>query len=159
MGFGSRFAFVLALAYAPALYADIGEVGSPVVPTNLPELPAAAPAATPAPKPDQPHHQANGAALMVIRFYQSKVYFERALKEAITASERADNTAQYEVVSTIPMTVHDMDSNHIERNADQNMQSVIYYMENLGVPQSRIHSSTAHANEIGKEQTVTIYVK
>jgi len=142
------------LATLPA-EAYIGAVGSPVKASNpLPSPPkshnAASPASDNTEEPQTP--------LLVIRFNQQHVYFDRVLRQAVESAEKAKADALYDVVSIVPTGGNNAQQNErLSANAAGNLGSVVQELQNLGVQPSRIHSTT-QSSASATAQEIQIFV-
>jgi len=145
---------LLASVAMPALYAhaDIGGVGSPVVPSNLPppannktvatDTKAVVKAAAPQPAINTKDN-ADREPLLVIRFNQQHVYFDRVLRQAVEVTEKTKAGAVYNVVSVEPAGGDNHEQNErISAVATSNLNTVVQEIQNLGVQSSRITTST-----------------
>lgn len=115
-----------------------------------PSPPAPAPAAAPARKP-----------LMVIRFNQKRVYFDRTLMKAVESAEKTKPGIHYYLVSYLPSAAPSTNKGKLERideNAGDNIREIIKTMQNYGVPSSRIHTLTQDALPGMTSQEVMIFV-
>ncbi len=94
-------------------------------------------------KPVEQARSYEGQPLLVIRFNQRRVYFERALRQAVDAAERAKDTVQYEVVSYGPeVDKRRMSGERVIDQAQENLRAVVEEMRQQGVDGGRIHTST-----------------
>jgi len=92
----------------------------------------------------------NGSdALLIIRFNQKHVYFDKALATAVQSVEKAKPGSVYNVVSYTPPSIQD---------AQANLQAVTQQMQALGIPGSRIESSSQPSDEV-KSQEIRIFVE
>ena len=179
------------LMIVPMAYADIGDVGSPVVPSNpppaqpaasvpaatpapaqagTPAQPAAAPAAAPAvtvppaapgasiPQDTVPVASAPQKPLLVIRFNQPGVSFQRALRQAVTSAEHIKNNVIYSVVSYVPVGASKSKNDRVATEATDNLNAVLSEMMSDGVPAGRIGTSTL-SSPAGGSQEIHIYVQ
>jgi hypothetical protein len=94
--------------------------------------------------------------LLIVRFNQPNVYFERALKQAVTSAEQAKTGVTYEVISYIPAD-RAADANGKEA-ANFNLSTVTSFMQQLGVPAERMSAASQVSSNV-KSQEVQIFVK
>src|SRR5687767_10321242 len=92
---------LVAVSMASTAYADIGGIGSPVVPSNTPQ---AKPKVARQGDTVVVEGEEERKPLLVIRFNQRRVYFERALHQAVQSTEKVKTGATYEIVSYVPTT-------------------------------------------------------
>jgi len=166
-----KYNFVYALALSAALLAfqaraDIGAVGSPVMPSN-PSKAEAQPtsnswqnknaptdqnAATPAKEETSP--------LLVVTFNQRHVYFDRELREAVGTAEARQAGATYVVISTVPTDegVGKSRVSHLNKAYAGNLDAVLKVMQDAGIPSGRIQVSTESSADV-TAQEVSISIK
>lgn len=166
---------LLALAASvPVSYADIGGIGSPVVPSN-------APAAQPVELDENGRPVTSGGAgaaatvdgstpeiadsqkqevkpLLVIRFNQRHVYFDNALRKAVAGAEIAKTGVMYNIVSYVPTgrALRRDQSERADADASANLDAVLQGMQNMGVDPSRVRTATQSSDTI-TSQEVRIY--
>jgi hypothetical protein len=68
--------------------------------------------------------------LMVIRFNQPRVYFQRPLYNAVSKALQAKNTVMFQIINYAPAGA--------EAKADRDLQAVLASLNQMGVPPSRI---------------------
>lgn len=130
-------------AYLPlAAQADIGKIGSPVVPSNAPAKGKEAADKTDAAAQEAKDATAERTPLLVIRFNQRHVYFQRALKQAVESAERAKPGAFYDVVSVVPGGGSASQNQRINEDSVANLNAVVQELQSLGVQAERIHTSS-----------------
>ena len=76
--------------------------------------------------------------LMVIRFNQQKVYYDRTLYTAISKAVEAKPTVMFDLVSVVPESGDAGRDARWAQNAETNLGRVVASMNQMGVPQSRI---------------------
>jgi len=156
----TSFAVTLALSvftFLPA-HADIGAIGSPVVPSNLPPAQknsTGAPAnglVAPASDERQP--------LLVIDFNKREVNFVDGVRRVVTATEGSQPLAVYEVVSTIPLAANAsrLKIEHLSDFYSGNLSAVVGALQDNGVPPARIHTSIATSDDAISQQ-ISIFVQ
>jgi len=144
------------LAFLPA-YADIGGIGSPVRPSNPPPPLAAGNAAAPQPAPPATQDAEPRTPLLVIRFNQQHVYFDRVLRQAVDATEKTKAGAVYDVVSIVPSGGSREQNERISADAADNLNAVVQQLQDLGVQPSRIQASTQSSTAV-TAQEIDIFV-
>mgnify|MGYP000554237110 CR=1 FL=1 len=90
--------------------------------------------------------------LMVIRFNQPRMYYEKPLFNTIAAALNTKQEAQFKVIHYYPTI-----SERMTRQAKQNYREVLKNISGMGVPRSRIASSEEVANDLSYPE-VHIYV-
>jgi len=138
---------------------SIGNVGSPVIPSNLPppskESPASPNESTAAPKvqkADKDH-----APLLVITFSQKRVNFERTLIQAIVTNEKNFPGSGYDVVSAVPsINATTQQGGRLSDMFNSNLNAVVEQMMSTGLTADRIHTST-ESNEGLTSQEISIF--
>ena len=96
--------------------------------------------------------------LVVVRFNQPRVYFDKQLYSAISQAVAAKPDVMFDVVSYAPSTGNmRVDENWI-RTASRNTQAVVRTMQTIGVPMERM-SITGHAEAGLKFDETRIYVR
>ncbi len=133
---------------APAPAAAKPQAATPAEGTA--EAPAETQQAQPAAKPSKP--------LLVIRFNQKRVYFDRALRQAITGAERAKPGVAYAVTSYAPSGERSAQSERFAAEASEHLRDVVTAMKGLGVEPGRIQSSVEAAQDADSVE-VHIYVE
>jgi len=92
--------------------------------------------------------------LLVIRFNEKHVHYERMLKQAVAAVEKAKPGASYMVISAVPPIAP---GSQLTNEADNNLISVVSAIEKLGVNASRIRSGTITGN--APTQEIDLYIQ
>lgn len=151
----------LGLWLATPAFAAIGAVGSPVVPSNAPKKPVEE-------EKPAPEMQGEGAPidvafvpekpLIVIRFSQNYVYYERALRNAIRSAEATAPDIFYEVVSYVPAAKGRAQAIRMQEKSRKNLTQVVRSMQALKVPMSRM-SWRSQMVDGGEAQEVHVYVR
>jgi hypothetical protein len=166
MTYRSGFAFALLIVFSlfvSEAYADIGAVGSPVVPSNLPKPPKKgnpmnAPSTAPINASESPDSVQERTPILSIDFSQRHVYFDKEIRQAIESSESNQPGSTYEVISQVPSGSADKTkAERLNEDYGQNLNDVILKMQDAGVQPSRIHSSTQPADEVTSQQ-IQIFV-
>lgn len=136
-------------ALAPQAEAGIGRVGGtgPVEVMNQPHEPRYHPPAEP-----------SGGPLLTIRFNRHFVYFQQALKEAVTSTQNVKPGAAYRVVTSIPPGDSPAQTQRFAQQAHANMQSVVDQLMADGVAESQIHVETT-TGQPGEPQEMQIFVQ
>lgn len=96
--------------------------------------------------------------LVVIRFNQRKVYFERQLYTAISKAVAVKPDVLLELVSFVPQGASDQQNQSISAKSEQNLASVIQSLQGMGVPRERINIVKESSSTI-RFQEVHIYVE
>lgn len=96
--------------------------------------------------------------LVVIRFNQRKVYFERQLYTAISKAVAIKPDVLLELVSFVPQGASDQQSQNLAAKSEQNLSSVIQSLQKMGVPRERINVVKEPSDAI-RFQEVHIYVE
>jgi len=147
---------VLAFLALPA-YGDIGAIGSPLVkpdPHNNP--PPAAKKTAPA-QEEVAEPTPASEALLTITFSQRHVYFDKMLRQAITAVESKQAGTSYEVVSKTPVGKTPFENQSLTVGAGQNLDDVLSALNDLGVGAARVHVTSESSDTI-TAQEISIYV-
>lgn len=92
--------------------------------------------------------------LLTIRFNQHRVYFDRALRQAVRSAENTRAGVDYYVISVVPAA----DANRAQVSALENLNSVVSAIRQQGIPDTRIHSKTDPSGEVASQE-VRIYVQ
>lgn len=118
----------------------IGAIGQPGM--MEPASPTAqAPVATPPGQmvvPEKP--------LLVIRFNQRRVYFDRALRQAVASAEKTRAGVVYHVVAFMPPSQDNHQNARVSQDTMANQQAVVNELQNQGIPPARIRTSTGFEN-------------
>lgn len=159
----------IALFAVQPAHADIGGIGSPVVPSNAPKAEPAA--SQPAAKPvmeksiqpaETPQEMAGRKPLVVIRFPngQKFVHYERALRRAVDATEKTKAGVVYYVVSSVPSSNNKASNQRMSDRAQENLRSVLDTLGKLGVESHRISYTSRAASASYKDgQQIDIFVE
>ncbi len=92
--------------------------------------------------------------LVIIRFNQRHVYFQRPLYTAVSRALEVKPSARFTMVSVVP--THGGERKY--RAAETNFSKVVQYMREMGIPQSRITVNRRSSNAV-KTGEVHVYVK
>jgi len=149
---------LITLLCAPNAYADIGGVGSPVVPSNLPAPAKNVP--SPAPVPGKAAANTNNAnIILTIDFSLHHVDFENQLRQVISQAQASNAGAQYEVISTIPTAYNKREQGNDMRGFyAANLEEVVGDMQGFGVLGSNIQVKEEASSDITAQQ-VSVVVK
>lgn len=93
-------------------------------------------------------------ALVTIRFNKKRVYFERSLRQAITAAENTRAGVHYSILSRVPGNI----DAHGEQKAKEQLADVLKVMLKNGVMQSRIQARMETSPDVTSHE-VQIFVK
>lgn len=96
--------------------------------------------------------------LLVIRFNQEHVYYSRALKQAVANAEKVKPDVRYNVVSSLPSGKRKGQVKVSAEQAKANLSGVTTMMQQLGVPESRMSSSTENSSSVSSQE-IKIYVE
>ena len=91
----------------------------------------------PLPAPAQSAGDAS-KALVIIRFNQARVYFDKQLFTAISKAVAIKPEVTFNIISYAPVTGDPQDDAKWQALASRDTQSVIASMQNMGIPVSRI---------------------
>ena len=139
-----RFAVALSIVtVSTAFMANAIAADAPMAAPATPAAPLAAPQPTDQEKP-----------LLVIRFNQHRVYFDRALRQAVGAAERTRAGVHYDVLSLLPQTANAQ----MEQEAKGQLADVLKVMMQSGVMQSRIRAQMKLSPEVTSHE-IQIYVQ
>lgn len=95
--------------------------------------------------------------LMVIRYNQSKVFYQRQLYNAVSRAVSIKPGVMFEVVSFVPSTGDSGRDEVQAARADQQMKALLADMNQIGVPAQRIHATREAASD-AKQHEIYIYV-
>lgn len=96
--------------------------------------------------------------LLVVRFNQEHVYYQRALKQAVEGAEKARPGVSYHLVSTLPTGNRKGAMRPSAEQAKANVSALVDTMKKLGVDASRIKTESANSAS-AMSQEVRIYVE
>lgn len=96
--------------------------------------------------------------LMVIRFNQRTVYFEKPLYNAVARALEAKPEVMFNVVSLVPSRGEQGPSDAAKDRAEANLGKVVRYLESIGVPKSRFGVERQDGGPIGSDE-VQIFVR
>ena len=94
--------------------------------------------------------------LIVIRFSQRRVYFDRALRQAVISAEKARAGVVYNVVSYMPAGQDNHQNAMISQDSMSHQQEVINALQSFGIPPSRIRASMG--SDVVQSPEVRVYV-
>ena len=96
----------------------------------------------------------NNTPLMVIRFNQRHVYFQRPLYTAVSRALEVKPSVRFTLVSVVP--THGGSVNH--RKAEANLGQVLRNMREMGIPSSRI-TVNRRSSAAARSSEVHLYVR
>lgn len=96
--------------------------------------------------------------LVVIRFNQRNVYYQRPLYSAIVRALQVKPTVAFEIVSMIPQTGDSEVDQKIEKTSMTNVRRVFMDMVNMGIPESRLNVSREDRKGLATNE-VHVFVK
>lgn len=119
----------------------IGNVGSPVVPSNAPKTKT---------EPDGKDEAANGTVentprnpLLVITFNKKRINFGRVLGQSIIANEKENGGITYDVVSRVPSSSSNSGNQaRLNQIYSRNLNTVLQEMQRIGISSDRIRTNT-----------------
>lgn len=77
--------------------------------------------------------------LVVIRFNQPRVYYDRELYSAVSQAVAAKPDVMFDIVSNAPSTGDSGTDSQWIKTASHNTQAVVASMQKIGVPMARMH--------------------
>lgn len=80
--------------------------------------------------------------LMVIRFNQSRVFYQKPLYTALSRAVQAEPAVKFVLVSYVPQTADAALNERWMASAGQHTAEVVAQMQQMGVPQSQISVNT-----------------
>jgi hypothetical protein len=95
--------------------------------------------------------------LVVIRFNQPRVYYERQLYDAMSQAVARKSDVMLDVVSNAPATGNPTLDARWVATASHNTQAVVASLERMGVPRARMHITGATDADLRFDET-RIYV-
>lgn len=98
------------------------------------------------------------APLMVVRFNQSRVYYDQQLYSAISQAVTVKPDVMFDVVSNAPLTGDSSRDSDWVTTASRNTQSVVATMQSIGVPMERMRITGQAKPGIRYDET-HIYVR
>ena len=107
-----------------------------------------------APPPQDPKRK----PLVVIRFNQKRVYFDRALRSAVSRAEVVKPDAIYDIVSVLPQP---KEGDVRQRDAEmmkQNQIAVMQAMREMQIPEGRLRQAIRSEEGLGAQE-VRVYVQ
>lgn len=96
--------------------------------------------------------------LVVIRFNQRKVYYERQLYNAISKAVEIKPSVVFDVVSFIPQTSNESRNERYMEDAQIDKSKVIKSLVGMGIPRERLRVSNQKAPNI-RHHEMHIYVE
>jgi hypothetical protein len=84
------------------------------------------------------HAQVASKPLVVIRFNQPRVYYDKQLYSAISQAVAAKPDVMFEVVSNAPLTGNGSTDEQWIKTASRNTQAVVASMQTIGIPMQRM---------------------
>ena len=136
----------------------IGQIGSPVVPSNVPKSASNNKTANQSTSDGSDNGRAgNGqSTILEIAFNQNRVNFQPALKEAILDTEKNFPGTMYQVASIVPTPAGNVSqATRLNNKYDENLSAVTLQIQALGVQSNRIQTTTV-VSEDATSQVVMI---
>ena len=99
----------------------------------------------------------NEKPLMVIRFNQPHLRFEKQLYTVVSQALQAKPSVMFDIVSVAPRAQDSSDQDRYNQMTAQNTHRVLATLTDIGLPQSRISLTTAQDNVPASE--VRIFVR
>jgi hypothetical protein len=96
--------------------------------------------------------------LVLLRFNQRKVHYERQLFMAISRAVEVKPSVMFELVSVVPAAASADKQSQWQSRAQQHAQDVMASMQEMGVPQSRMHHRSQSMSGI-KHDELHIFVR
>ncbi len=96
--------------------------------------------------------------LMVVRFNQARVYYQKPLFSAVKQAFKAKPSVHFNVISLVPVGRDKAAGARLGRKARTNTSNIVQAMVNMGVPQSRINVQYRQQNAIRADE-VHIFVE
>lgn len=96
--------------------------------------------------------------LVVIRFNQNKVLFERQLYNAVAKAVQIKPTVVFDIVSFVPQTGNGRTDEKIAAKASGQTSSVVNALRGMGIPQERMHVSQEASSGLQYHE-VHVYVE
>ncbi len=152
--------------WAAAAHADIGKIGSPVVPMGKNAVARPAPAPTkPQAKTVEPDTAADKNStpalpvpLVVFTFDKRHVYLDKALRQRLTPLEAQQAGVAYRVVSVVPSATNRPQNQRMNADAEERLAAVLQAMNDLGIGNARIEISSESSNTAPAPE-IRIFVK
>ena len=101
---------------------------------------------------------ANETPLVVIRFNQSRVYFEQPLFTAVSRAVEVKPNVRFNLVSFVPATGDARRDQAMQQQASRNVSRVAQVIREIGIPETNIHVSREWAQGITHDE-VHIFVQ
>lgn len=101
---------------------------------------------------------ANETPLVVIRFNQPRVYFERPLFTAVSRAVDVKPNVQFDLVSFVPATGNATRDEAVQQEAARNVSRVAQVIREMGIPETNIRISREWAQGIRHDE-VHIFVQ
>jgi hypothetical protein len=98
---------------------------------------------------------ASDVPLMIVRYNQPRVYYDKQLYHAASKAVRIKPTVVFSVVSFIP-TYADMQE-RIDNAARQQQQKLVADLRTMGIPENQITVTEEHVND-AKHHEIYLYV-
>ena len=99
-----------------------------------------------------------GKPLVLLRFNQRSVYYEKQLFMAISRAVEAKSSVQFDVVSMVPAKQNPQAAAQWQTAAYNHAQQVMQSMQQMGVPRSRIRFRTQPSGGLNYDE-VHIFVR
>lgn len=90
---------------------------------------------------EQQFAAANDIPLVVIRFNQRKVFYERPLYNAVSKAVAIKPSAIFEVVSFVPQSSSEDTQEKLDQMAASQQSAVVGTLRSIGIPQNQIRTS------------------
>lgn len=96
--------------------------------------------------------------LMIVRFNQDRVYYEKPLYNAVSQALQAKPGVMFNLVSVVPLTSSDSYNQKQDAVSKQNTAAFVGSMVKMGVPQNRIRVQYQQAPEVEANE-IQLYVE
>jgi hypothetical protein len=135
-------------------FAEIGKIGSPVVPSNSPKVSAKKDSsAKVAQKKEEEDNDIQNEDLAVIDFSRYHNNFTRKLRTAVEAKESTQVGVSYQVISTVPVrSGARTQMERVGQRYDANTNRVVRQLEDMGIPPERIIVRTEQNEDVSAQK-------
>lgn len=96
--------------------------------------------------------------LMIVRFNQDRVYYEKPLYNAVSQALEAKPGVMFNLVSVVPLTSSASYNQKQDAVSKRNMGAFVGSMVNMGVPENRIRVQYQQAPEVEANE-IQLYVE
>lgn len=96
--------------------------------------------------------------LAVIRFNQTRVFYEQQLFKAVSAAVRTKPNVMFDVVSFIPKSKGDIPQSDIDDMAQKQAERIISSLKQMNINDANIHFTKEHDGAL-RDHEVQIYVR